>query len=523
MQAALRRSKTDSIKVQLYDHPIGFPRGKLIPEKLHHHKIDQAQGTLFLNTAMSPCIAVNPRNPEQLIAVWCQDVFSNGGALYLGMAASTDSGKTWRLQTIAHTYSRIIRVSLAYHETIVLIAAVFKAPKSWGLAVYESRDHGMTWEMKMFLETSSTRWSFDQMEAMCIAVNSLLLQRDSYHLIWPHDKVVQIRSSFNGKDWSQPRRIYDPQLDLMGSSNQINHKIRFPRLLVLPASQESWSQEWLCLMIRDYATPESTPKEYEKDTFPFRHRVQDLVLIRSSDKGETWSSTATIIHRVSPNCRIYTGGYDYTPAGSVQGGLGDLLMNREPVITVNPQTGFLYVVWTGTTRADLLPEVLVSMSHDGGWNWSRPRTINHSSDNLSNPIAYHLSMAISPSGYLGILYVDCRWDDRMDLHQTNVDVWLAIFQDPPEGSELVLVREVRMTRETHLAQNGPLTEWGYLAAEGHVIAQLGQFYVTYTETMHGPFIPADRVIQQGKTQLYVDRNYRTIPCVTVIGETGQSS
>jgi hypothetical protein len=67
---------------------------------------DQAtpNGTLYVNSEVEPHVAVNPSNPNHLVAAWQQDRWSNGAARGLRSAASFDGGRTWA--TSSATFSR---------------------------------------------------------------------------------------------------------------------------------------------------------------------------------------------------------------------------------------------------------------------------------------------------------------------------------------------------------------------------------------------------------------------------------
>src|SRR6476661_6048447 len=58
-----------------------------------------AGGTAFNNTEVEPFVAANPATAGNLIAVWQQDRWSNGGAHALMAAASFNGGTTWGSQT----------------------------------------------------------------------------------------------------------------------------------------------------------------------------------------------------------------------------------------------------------------------------------------------------------------------------------------------------------------------------------------------------------------------------------------
>ena len=53
-------------------------------------------GTLYANAEVEPFVAVNPRFPLNLVGVWQQDRWSNGGARGLGTGYSFDGGVTWK-------------------------------------------------------------------------------------------------------------------------------------------------------------------------------------------------------------------------------------------------------------------------------------------------------------------------------------------------------------------------------------------------------------------------------------------
>src|SRR5206468_9963637 len=52
-------------------------------------------GTLYTNAEVEPFVAVNPANPDNVIGVFQQDRWSNGGAHGLVTEASLDGGATW--------------------------------------------------------------------------------------------------------------------------------------------------------------------------------------------------------------------------------------------------------------------------------------------------------------------------------------------------------------------------------------------------------------------------------------------
>src|SRR5687767_15434393 len=54
-----------------------------------------AGGTLFTNAEVEPWVSANPKDGSNLIAVWQQDRWSNGGAQGNLTGVSFDRGRSW--------------------------------------------------------------------------------------------------------------------------------------------------------------------------------------------------------------------------------------------------------------------------------------------------------------------------------------------------------------------------------------------------------------------------------------------
>src|SRR6266496_6545706 len=53
-------------------------------------------GTNYLNAEVEPWVSINPKNPSNIIGVWQQDRWSNGGARGLVAGYSLNGGKSWK-------------------------------------------------------------------------------------------------------------------------------------------------------------------------------------------------------------------------------------------------------------------------------------------------------------------------------------------------------------------------------------------------------------------------------------------
>jgi hypothetical protein len=57
-------------------------------------------GTVYVNGEVVPQVALNPANPNNVVGVWQQDRWSNGGAQGLVAGFSFDGGATWGETTL---------------------------------------------------------------------------------------------------------------------------------------------------------------------------------------------------------------------------------------------------------------------------------------------------------------------------------------------------------------------------------------------------------------------------------------
>ncbi|TMD73284.1 MAG: exo-alpha-sialidase, partial [Chloroflexi bacterium] len=57
-------------------------------------------GTVSVNAEVEPWVSVNPANPKNIIGVWQQDRWNNGGAQGLVAGSSSNGGTTWSESTL---------------------------------------------------------------------------------------------------------------------------------------------------------------------------------------------------------------------------------------------------------------------------------------------------------------------------------------------------------------------------------------------------------------------------------------
>ncbi len=127
-------------------------------------------------------------------------------------------------------------------------------------------------------------------------------------------------------------------------------------------------------------------------------RGYNVAVIRSSDKGVTWDSNATLVSNLQ-----FVQVTDPDTGAAVR--TGDII----PEVAVDPTTGALYAVWQdGRWANGAYSHVAFSQSLDGGRTWSQPTKIDNAPNNVS---AFTPSVAVAANGTVGVAYYDFRNND----------------------------------------------------------------------------------------------------------------
>lgn len=526
--------------------------------------------TIFLDSSVEPTIAVNPKNNKFIVAAWQQGRVSNGAALEAGISYSNDGGKSWHKSEVPFQIcsgginQRSGDEWLSYSadgRKVYLVAAVLNATQDpatqnqWGVVVTTSKDNGATWSKprylfssmnflsdptKQFANSDKTSITADPNDAdRAIAVWATFNPSSSFHGV-----AFGSYTTNKGKSWSSVQQIYDPFPDLTqhGLSNGIQNDNQASNnvVVILPKwsckKTKRLSGDWLNFTVRVYARPGATDAQYTSDAFPFQYTLTDFAMVRSQNHGKTWTPDATVVVPAFVNNLVFTGGYTYDISGNITGGVGTLMRNDQtvPSYNVNPRNGFLYVAYQSSAfRSDQLQQIGIVTSRDGGQTWSQSARVSRTPPESPNPQAFGPFVAVARKGRVGILYFDFRNDDKSDPNNTKMDVWLAIYQevaDPLGGSTgigLDFVKEIRLSEESYIAQNGPLTGAGVMTDGDYpfLTAQCNNFYAIYTKSFNGPFSPATPFFIDPihNAIILVDNNLRTAPFVSIIKNRGKGA
>jgi hypothetical protein len=433
---------------------------------------------LYPNAEEEPWVDVSPTDPNNLIAVWQQDRWSDGGAHGLVTAVSHDGGATWA-ETYPHfsicaggnaanggDFDRASDpwVSFGPDGTAYQVSLSFNATNNVN-AVLASRstNGGDTWsEPWTIIRDSGDRdasYAFNDKESVTAdpltagyayaawdrfvtpsgtsreSIEGLIHSRSFREPIWFS------RTTDFGLTWEPARNIYD--------RSEFNGTIGSQILVAKNGDLLDFFDEFFIHKNAD------------------KSRGEWMSVIRSTDKGVTWSKTSTII---APSREI--GAFDPDTGRRIraEGGI--------PEVAIDRASGALYVVWQDASFSGV-DEIALSISTDNGQTWSMPIKVNQTprSATAANQQAFVGGVHVTPDGTVGVTYYDFRNNDANPGVPT--DYWIvhcdADCADPASWHE----PESRLTTASFDIEQAPAARgpFGYFLGEYEGLTNIGNSFV----------------------------------------------
>jgi BNR/Asp-box repeat len=365
-------------------------------------------GTLFTNAEVEPYVAVNPRFPLNLIGVWQQDRWSNGGAQGLGTGVSFDGGITWKRLFVP--FSRCAGgnagnngdweratdpwVSFSPNGVAHQMALSFSdnvGPTDPASAMLASRstDGGRTWSKPAVL-VSDTLDRFNDKNTITADPT------DARFVYTAWDRLSSIpgegagpalfaRSVNNGVSWEPAKIIFDPGPTAQTIGNRIE---------VLP------NGGLVNLLTR----------------IDFVAQAATVEVILSNDKGATWSAPVKVADLLTVGTADPETGTPVRDGG---------ILPQLAIAMAGPYKGRIYVVWQDARFSGGARDgIALSTSDDGGLTWSAPVQINQ--DPLAP--AFIASIHVRRDGTVGVTYHDLR-SNTADPTTLLTDTWLTRSRD----------------------------------------------------------------------------------------------
>jgi hypothetical protein len=404
-------------------------------------------GTLFRNAEVEPWVSANPANPRNLVAVYQQDRWSNGGAQGDLTSFSFNRGRSWHRPTPppftrcaggnaanGGNYERASDpwVSFGPHGSAHQIALALAGPApnfpTSAVLVSSSRDGGRSWgPIKTLQRDTTAQLANDKESITADPTNARFV-----YAVWdrlqaqnPADPnsplsgdTLFARSTDGGRTWEPTRTI----LDFPDNSN----------------IQTLGNQ----IVVLGNGTV--------VDAFDLiDHGVPYVAVQRSTNRGRSWSHPAVVDILFSSAARGQ-GVIDPSDGHPVR--TGDLL----PEAAADPRRGSrtLYLVWQdvrfarGAPLAYFNDQIVLARSRDGGRSWSDRKRV--SSNRRTQ--AFTGSVEVNQRGNLGVTYCDFTFDHRAGPLDT--DYWSTESRD---GGRTFARRE-RLTRRSFDMRSAPDAE-----------------------------------------------------------------
>jgi len=318
-----------------------------------------------------PGVAVNPNNPQQVVAVFQDNVHA---------AWSQDAGHTWNVEDIAAKNYRISGdVSTTFdnqgHAFVCYIAFDKLGTFNYwahgatrnGIFIKRSLDGGKTWEAEhipVAEQPSQPGIPFED-KPYIIADNSKSKYAGNLYIGWTRwrltdSQMVISRSTDDGKTWSAPL--------------EINAHPGLPR-------DDNGAAEGFAGAVAPNGT-----------LYAIWSQGDDIMLTSSRDGGKTFSHARAAIHTAPIMFAIQT----------------LERANGFPQIAIGPDGKRLYITWSDYRNGDL--DVFLATSDNGGKRWSAPIRVN--TDPIHNGAEQFFQwLAVDPvDGSVNILFYDRRGD-----------------------------------------------------------------------------------------------------------------
>jgi len=390
-------------------------------------------GTNFADAEVEPQVSVNPANPSNIIGVWQQDRWNNGGAQGLVAGFSSNGGKSWSESELPFSECANIPIldpftgapydrasdpwvsigpdGTAYAVGLLATNSTISGNNDTGVATVTSTTGGASWDNPRLIK--SDQGTTPIFEATHFFNDKESITADPIHagtayVVWDRlvapshsvDAILRARAFRGptwfsktidgGKTWAGTRAIFDPGQNAQTIGNLL---VVDPKTGVLYDFFE---------LIQSVG-----PKHAFLSNF-------SVAFVSSSDGGTTWSGPTTVA------TQQFVTDTDPNTGQGLRTGEG------LPSVAIDASTGQLYAVWSDSRfTGGTINQVVISTSTDGGKTWTAPAVISK----VTGRPAFTPTVAVNSAGVVGVTYYDLRNLPAGDTTTLPTDYWFTASFD----------------------------------------------------------------------------------------------
>jgi hypothetical protein len=381
-------------------------------------------GSNYPNTELEPSVAVNPTDPTNIIGVFQQDRWTDGGAHGLGSAFSINGGTSWTTNhanfgRCSDAFSPFNRASdpwvsfdsagRAYQISLSIDSLTLNLS---GVEVSTSApaDKGAAWSAPVRLITDNNPVNFNDKESITGDWRPSIGAGKAYATWirgnlpgWDNISLTGASHSFayrglpmfsrtddGGAHWSTPVSMTNANVYIQG--NQI---------VVLP---DGTLVDIAAMLFRG-AGIQPTPSQYF------------WAAMVSKNGGKTWGAPI----KVAPLATALLTNPDIPNPTSLDETVraGDYL----PDVAVDKTTGAVYMVFANDIGGGV-DHVMLTKSTDGGKRWSKPVDVTGTQ---SSNHSFNGTVEVTGDGLVAVMYYDFR--NNTSAAGLPTDVWLTHSHD----------------------------------------------------------------------------------------------
>jgi len=381
----------------------------------------------YPNTEVEPFVAVNPTDPANIIGVYQQDRWNDGGAHGLVAARSLDGGTSWALNFA--NFSKCASATSPFNRSTDPWVSFDSAGRAYqislgidslalnlsGVEVATSIDKGASWSAPVRLITDNNSINFNDKESITADWRPVVGAGKAY-ATWIRgdlpgwDNISPIGAAFSyayrglpmfsmtedgGATWSTPVSMTNSNIYVQG--NQI---------VVLP---DGTLVDVAAVLFRGSGVQPTSTQYF-------------WTAMISKNGGKTWGApikiaplgTALLTNPDIPNPTTF----DETVRA------GDYL----PDVAVDKNTGAIYMVFANNIGGGI-NHVMLTKSTDGGKQWSTPVDVT---PNTGANHSFNGTVEVTDDGVVAVMFYDFRNNTVGTLPDATplvTDVWLTHSHD----------------------------------------------------------------------------------------------